>query len=537
MSYLLLKILHFEDTISDAELIKIELERSFSEFIIHQCSTKKEFIELLALNEYNLVISDYSIPMIFEMEAFDIARQFNPSIPFIYVSGEIGEEKAVELLKCGVTDYVNKSNLIRLPLIIKRALRDVKENKNRELAEIKIRESEARYRGLFEKMNEGLVFSTPKGIFKMANPYFCKLVEYSEEELIGKFGYEFLTETKFREEIKKKIETHKTAIKEAKSEKFEVVLISKSGVKLWTQISISPQYNIKGDLQGVMALVTNITEQKKAEEEAMKMKTAFLRKLEIEVSDRTKELSIAKMDLATSLKREKELGELKSRFVSTASHQFRTPLTVILSSIGVLSLHEKNMSDEFKLIFEKTHVRIKEQVERMTGVMNDVLILGKINAGNDKPKFTDVDLKVLCEEIAKGYNEIQKDGRTLSLRTEGEPYTISLDSSLIEHSISNFVSNAFKYSVGKPSPQLFIYFEEESVRISIKDYGVGIPEKDLVHIFDPFFRASNVMGFSGTGLGTAIAKEYVELNNGKIEVKSQIEKGSEFILTFGAKSI
>jgi signal transduction histidine kinase len=141
-------------------------------------------------------------------------------------------------------------------------------------------------------------------------------------------------------------------------------------------------------------------------------------------------------------------------------------------------------------------------------------------------------LVVLCEDIIENHNEIQNDQRRMTLTVTGSPKCLQLDTNLITHAISNFVSNAFKYSVDRPAPIMRLLFNENSTQLSIIDFGLGIPKEDLMNLFEPFYRASNVSEFPGTGLGTTIAKEYIELNKGSIKVKSTLNEGTEFILTF-----
>ncbi|MFT6983274.1 MAG: PAS domain S-box-containing protein [Crocinitomicaceae bacterium] len=266
--------------------------------------------------------------------------------------------------------------------------------------------------------------------------------------------------------------------------------------------------------------------------ESERMKEAFTNELEIKVVERTKDLQRIQKELSISLEKEKTLSDLKSRFVSTASHQFRTPLTVIQSNMGILSMQIDLIDDAIKPAFEKANSRIATQIGRMTTMMNDVLILGKINAGSIVLVLEPINLVELCREIIDSYNEIQEDHREMIFTLLGEPSTLNLDSGLISHAISNFVSNAFKYSLDRQGPEMKLVFNDDSIKLFIIDHGIGIPKGDLTNLFEPFYRASNVVEITGTGLGTSIAKEYVELNNGTIQIKSTIDKGSTFILTF-----
>ena len=189
------------------------------------------------------------------------------------------------------------------------------------------------------------------------------------------------------------------------------------------------------------------------------------------------------------------------------------------------------MGNEFKPVFERSNERIKGQIERMTELMNDVLILGKINAGNVTVRLKPTDLVQLCEEILKSHNEIASN-KKLELNVVGDPYLLELDAKLFEHSLSNFVSNALKYSPNNTTSQVTLNYSKEAVSVSVKDKGIGIPEDELSHLFDPFYRASNAKDVNGTGLGTAIAKEYLELIGGEVSVESEINVGTEILIKF-----
>ena len=349
-----------------------------------------------------------------------------------------------------------------------------------------------------------------------------KLLGYTEREMLGS-SIQAITPSEF-------LDQHFGLfydILEGKSiDGYETLTIRKDGQMVDVSISMFPMINEFGKTTGISGIIRDISAQKEANE----IKEAFTKKLEYEVNERTRELDLARLELAHSLKKEKELNELKSKFVATASHQFRTPLAVIKANLGILGMQKDAMSPEFRKVYEKSYDRIRTHIDKMVGLMDDVLILGKLSSRSISAKFESISVVELCEELAFNYNEIQQDGRRIQFITEGTPEHIPLDKNLMGHAISNLISNAFKYSEGKPSPRLTLSFLPETVTISVKDYGIGIPQKDLEHIFDPFYRASNVDEISGTGLGSAIAKEYVELNNGSINLKTKPNEGSEFII-------
>ena len=130
--------------------------------------------------------------------------------------------------------------------------------------------------------------------------------------------------------------------------------------------------------------------------------------------------------------------------------------------------------------------RIQSEVERMTELMNDVLILGKINAGSVKPTFNSTDLLAIVKETAKKYDDIQNDGRKVKIEVNGEPRNIIIDGKLMEHTISNLISNAFKYSINKPSPVLTLNYKKNQVQISVRDFGIGIPSAEVKNLFQEF---------------------------------------------------
>jgi len=283
------------------------------------------------------------------------------------------------------------------------------------------------------------------------------------------------------------------------------------------------------DIKATEVRLQKLTESLK---EAQQVSENFNKKLEIEVTERTKELSASEMKLKKSLLKEKELGELKTSFVSTASHQFRTPLAAIQSNSELLQIIAESLHEETRKRFGKITTRITSEIGKMTELMDDVLILGKLTAGKVDLKQQYINLVDFCSELAKDFNEIQSDGRIMKIVTNGKQYDVKLDPKLLTNSLSNLFSNAFKYSVGKNNPELIISFQSKEFVLTVKDYGIGIPKDELTKLFQPFFRANNVTEIKGTGLGLSIAKEYFEINKGVITAKSIIGEGSTFEIKF-----
>ena len=286
------------------------------------------------------------------------------------------------------------------------------------------------------------------------------------------------------------------------------------------------------DITDIKATEVSLQKLTESLKEAQQVSENFNKKLEIEVTERTKELSASEMKLKKSLLKEKELGELKTSFVSTASHQFRTPLAAIQSNSELLQIIAESLHEETSKRFCKITTRITSEIGKMTELMDDVLILGKLTAGKVDLKQQDINLVDFCIELAKDFNEIQSDGRIMEIVTNGKQYDVKLDPKLLTNSLSNLFSNAFKYSVGKNNPELIISFQSKEFVLTVKDYGIGIPKDELTKLFQPFFRANNVTEIKGTGLGLSIAKEYFEINKGAITAKSILGEGSSFEIKF-----
>lgn len=360
------------------------------------------------------------------------------------------------------------------------------------------------------------------GNIEYVNPNFEKTTGYSINEVKGK-------NPKLLKSGETSKETYKQLWKTISAGgvwKGEFHNVKKDGTLFWERASIGPILNKNGDIINYVALKEDITEKKAVE----KQLNFTLSNLESLVEAKTEQLENARNKLEISLSKEKELGELKSKFVSTASHQFRTPLTVIQANIGLINMQVDAIESGLKEKLYKVTNRIQSEVERMTELMNDVLILGKINAGSVKPIFNSTDLLAIVEETAKKYDDIQNDGRKVKIEQIGEPRHIMIDGKLMEHTISNLISNAFKYSINKPSPVLKLDYKKNQVQISVRDFGIGIPSAEVKNLFQAFYRASNANDLPGTGLGVAIAKEYAELNGGTLSVTSRLNEGSEFIV-------
>lgn len=235
-----------------------------------------------------------------------------------------------------------------------------------------------------------------------------------------------------------------------------------------------------------------------------------------------------------ALEHERELNILKSRFVSTASHEFRTPLSTILSSASLLSRYQTTQ-DQAKR--EKHIERIKNSVQNLTGILNDFLSLDKLETGVVQSQPETFDLMVSIQETCDQLAPTLKKQQHIEYRHQGRA-EVFLDKRILTNVLLNLLSNASKYSGEGKAIDLTSRFLDDSLVITVKDQGIGISKEDQKHLFKRFFRSSNAINISGTGLGLNIVKKYVALLDGEIEFYSELGIGSTFIvkLTHPVKS-
>ncbi|GAB2531857.1 ligand-binding sensor domain-containing protein [Spirosoma aerophilum] len=233
--------------------------------------------------------------------------------------------------------------------------------------------------------------------------------------------------------------------------------------------------------------------------------------------------------LQQSLNQEKELNRLKSQFVSTASHEFRTPLATIQSSVDLIKLYLTPAVGSAMVSAHKHLNIIEKEIFQFNDLLTDILLLGTIEAGRVKFVASPVNLMDLSERLISTHFANQPDQRCVQLRVEGAPRLISLDAKLMNHVLVNLLSNAFKFST-RTSPVLTLRFGPERVEIQVTDTGIGIPAGDLSTLFQAFVRGSNTNGIPGTGLGLVIVRQFIELHGGRLSVESQEMKGTTFYI-------
>ncbi len=242
-----------------------------------------------------------------------------------------------------------------------------------------------------------------------------------------------------------------------------------------------------------------------------------------------------KIEIRKALIKEQELNELKTRFITTASHEFRTPLGIISSSTGLLEDYDHKLDRPKKL---KHWQRIQSAVKHMTNLLEDILLIYQTDAGKLECKKSSFDPIVFCQELieeieissnAKGRFNLTIDRTHASIDT-GEEFLVFMDIKLVRQILTNLLSNAIKYTLGDSQVQFDIIFTTNIVTFKIADRGIGISEEDRVRLFQSFHRGNNVNNIPGTGLGLSIVKRCVDLHGGNIDLTSEIDMGTTFVV-------
>ncbi|MFY8022240.1 MAG: PAS domain S-box protein [Bacteroidia bacterium] len=235
----------------------------------------------------------------------------------------------------------------------------------------------------------------------------------------------------------------------------------------------------------------------------------------------------SEIEIKRALEKEKQLNELKSRFVSMTSHEFKTPLSCIKSSAEIMELYLNNLNKNEEK-FKKHLETINHEINRLTSLMNDVLVLGKIESDKMGCNKDSIDLISIANLVLERQQTNFKLNDKISLEISGEIRNVMADKMQIDHILDNLVSNAIKYSKDKQPPVVRIEFKPEEFHIDVQDYGIGIPEQEKPQLFQSFFRAKNVENMDGTGLGLVIIKNFVNLHGGEISYESKENIGTTF---------
>ncbi len=395
---------------------------------------------------------------------------------------------------------------------------------------------EEQFKALFQFATSGILVTDQSGTILMANPAALQLFGYENSALVGQ-----PIEVLIPKKLATKHTTHRQHYHQNPGPRSMGIGLDLKGLKLdgsefSVEVSLSPFKS--GGKAFVVAFVVDNTFRKNYENSILEQKQSLANlsdelqdlneSLEKKVADRTAELELAKNELAGALEKERELGELKSRFVSMASHEFRTPLTSVLTSAGLAAQYADRQ--DFEQV--KKHAnRIKNAVNGLNSILTDFLSLGRIEDGQVTVNWAEHDLPACVATVLDHLKSVMKEGQTFDYQHTGAQ-KVKLDDNLCRNILINLISNAIKYSPEGAPIIVETNVGASRTRISVHDRGIGIPEAEQKHLFDRFFRASNAVNSTqGTGLGLYIVQRYAEALGGTVGFESS-EHGSVFWVEF-----
>jgi PAS domain S-box-containing protein len=499
MSGVRLKILVVEDSIPDLELIREQLSDTGYILDLTHVVNLNGFTTSLQENTFDIILSDFNLPGFDAFESLKISNTICPETPFICISGSIGEETAIELLKLGAIDYVLKDRPERLPFAVKRALEEAKEKSDHKRAATALQQSENRFKQVAENAHEWIWEIDRDGLYTYASPVVQELLGYSPEEIVGKkYFYDFFVPGK-KEELKHS--TFGVISREGSFRHFENPNVHKNGQEVIMSTSGSPIFDDNGGLIGYRGVDTDITERNKMLKELISAK---------EIAE--------------------ESDKLKSAFINIISHEIRTPLNSILG-FGRMLVESDLTTDQRMEYYSYLHKSSNRLINTVTDYMDMARIVsGEMTVNKRKfllqPQFLEIvqNFRQACEEQNIGFEVVLPD--------EPDDLILDSDKEIIHKILHILLDNALKFTrQGKIS--CGYHFIPGYIEFFVQDTGIGISSNKMELIFDMFTQEeySNIRGYEGSGLGLTIARGMVKLLKGMIHVTSDKGKGSLFTFT------
>ena len=398
------------------------------------------------------------------------------------------------------------------------------------------------YEGMFVDATEGILVSNHKGQIILCNPSAQRMFGYTHDEFLT-LNIDQLMPMRFQSHHVHHREGYfANPMPRSMGKGRDLYANHKNGEEFPVEISLSHVKN--GEETLVVAFIIDIAERKKKDNQLKKAnemlkKASFQlsklnQELEQKVQSRTlelaemiKKLTESKKEVDLALEKEKELNDLKSRFISTASHEFRTPLATILSSVSLAGKYADKQ--ELEKIFKHLD-RVKDSVSNLTDILNDFLSLDKLEEGIIQPHPEPTHVYDLIVDLLDTMKGITKSGQVFNYQDETNNEKVFIDVRIFRNLLINLVSNAVKYSEENKTITLKTEFKGQKLFILVQDEGIGIPYEDQSNIFERFYRANNIGNIQGTGLGLNIVKKYIEILNGDITFESEPGVGTRFLI-------
>lgn len=393
------------------------------------------------------------------------------------------------------------------------------------------------FRILSEAISEGIVIVNDKQEIVTSNDAAGKMFGYKPEEILGE-NLGVLIPREFRKSHPKQVNDF---LNKSDSRQMghgrDLYGLRKDGTTFPVEAGLNP-FEIYGS-KYVMALVTDISVRKSQELQILELNT----ELEQKIEDRTKALKQSVLELKAevlkrmeaeykikeSLRKERELNDLKTKFLSLVSHEFKTPLSGILTSATLLGKYTQDDQQDKR---EKHIKTIQNKVKFLNNILNDFLSIERLESGKATYKFDTFPLSKVVNEVIYNANMLLKDGQKINYPNNIDDIIVNFDEKILELSLTNLINNAVKYSPEFTTIDVVVAVKNDMLDIQIIDEGMGIPEKEQKFIFNRYFRAENALLDQGTGIGLNIVKSHLENVGGTISFKSEEHKGSTFTISF-----
>ena len=493
-----LSVLLLEDSAFDAEILQEWLKRAYPNVRVTWVDDEPNFVASLDRYRYDVILSDYQLPRYSGGEALDLVRRQHPHLPFIFVSGVIGEDNAVDMLKRGATDYVIKNRLSRLPMAIDRALEEVRLREAREAVEAQLRDADALYARVVDSLrNYAVILLDGAGIVRSWNLAAQAIFGHRREDTLGRsIDLVYTPEDREHGVWRRELETA-FALGHAQNDRW---LVRADGSRMRGEGVVTALYNTQGDHTGFSMLVHDATA---AWRDAQALREA---KEEAERANRAKD-----------------------RFLAVLSHELRTPLAPIAAAAQLL---ERTATVPDKLAHLLPMIRRNVALEAR--LIDDLLDLTAIGAGKVNLRLQPVDVHKLIHAVAEMLEgDVQRSGLTLDLHLDAPESVVQGDEARIQQVLWNIVRNAVKFTPSGGRVEVRSRLVGDELEVSCTDTGIGIHADALPRIFLAFEQADADVSrrFGGLGLGLAIAHGLVARHHGSLSAHSDgRDRGAVFTL-------
>jgi hypothetical protein len=526
-------VLITEDDKVSAKFLQESL-KSLKYNVVDIAQTAEEAIKLAGIHNPDIVIMDINLPG--DVDGIEATKRIRTihKIPVVYLTSHSDTDTLERALTTEPNGYLLKPfKKQELFTVIEMAL-------YRDTLEKKLKANEQFLALTLECIGDGLITTDNNGNITLINKEAEKLTGFSIKEVRGKNIFQIYPVA--IEDSKEIFKSFDDLLKFYFSEEQnkDLILTLKDKTVIPISQTIAPIKDEDNNIKGYIITFRDISLMKKAQitlrrineelEERVAQRTVELRNKNFELESEIQKRKIVESNLYKALEKEKELNELKSRVVTTISHEFKTPITSILSSIELLSKYTINHPVSEKI--SKHYEIIRNASKVLTQMVNDVLLIEKIDADKYEFHFQEGNIGDFVNEIIDDFQSSSGKNHKFFFETKNLPESTLIEKTLLRRILNNLISNSIKYSKENTVINVSLEYQSNKFTLTVTDKGIGIPDEDQKYLFNLFHRARNVINYEGTGLGLSIIFKSVTLLNGNIRLKSKVGKGTSFIIVF-----